>query len=118
MCSISVSLIRVKAMENLPQISSIKQMLEAETPILLYFRADWCPVCKEMDKVVHDLGIQFAGRLQVVSIDAEETYPLAKEYGITAVPTFILFINGSPKTRVTGHHSRSDLARLIRLYVY
>ncbi|MFN3821329.1 MAG: thioredoxin family protein [bacterium] len=105
-------------MGNASPITSIKQILEAETPILLYFRADWCPVCKEMDRVAHDLGIQFSGRLQVLTVDAEESYPLAKEYGVTAVPTFILFVNGSAKTRMTGQHSRSDLARLIRLYVY
>jgi thioredoxin 1 len=74
----------------------------AENPVLADFWAEWCGPCKMMAPVLNSLAQDWKGRIIVVKVNTEEKPALAAQYGISAIPTMILYKNGTEVHRVSG----------------
>ncbi len=79
-----------------------------ERPKLLAFTAVWCGPCQQQKAHVDE--IEAAG-VQVTRIDIDQQPDLARQYGVTAVPTYFYYeCNQSPvKT-----HQAADILQRIR----
>jgi thioredoxin 1 len=79
---------------------------------IYYFTADWCPPCKKTRPIVEELNRdQTRAKFQI--IDADFEIDLVKQFGISSIPTFILFDNGVEKKRAVGAQTREQLLELI-----
>jgi thioredoxin 1 len=92
-------------MAGLPALSP--QELEAkiqnsDVPVLVEFGAPWCAPCKQIDPILLNLAATFAGKIEIVTIDVDQSPELAMKFGVMGVPTLILFQNGDPVKRLTG----------------
>jgi thioredoxin 1 len=67
-------------------------------------------VCRMEAPVLDKVLRRFADRLSVVQTDVGSHPAEADRYGITAVPTMILFIDGVEKLRVVGFRPVEELA--------
>jgi thioredoxin 1 len=74
----------------------------SDLPVLADFWAAWCGPCKMMAPVLKELAQEWKGRLVVVKVNTEEKQHLAIQYGISAIPTMILFKNGAEIHRISG----------------
>ena len=64
--------------------------------------AHWCPICNMMLPIAEEIEADYAEKIRVTWIDAEE-YPEALEtYEIQIVPTFILQREGNEIARMAG----------------
>jgi thioredoxin len=81
----------------------------SDKPVLADFWAEWCGPCKMMGPVLHELAQEWGGRIRIIKVNTETKQDLAAEYGISAIPTMILFQNGVEKHRISG---AMPLARL------
>ncbi len=70
------------------------EVLRSEQPVLVDFYATWCAPCKMLSPVLDKLASEFAGRVKIVKVNVEEEMSLAMRYGISGVPTLILFKGG------------------------
>ena len=71
-----------------------REVLQSEVPVLVDFFATWCGPCKMLGPVLESVAQQFQGRAKVVKVDIDESPELAEQYGITAVPTLMVFNAG------------------------
>lgn len=66
------------------------------------FFATWCGPCKAVSPVVGKLSETYAN-VRFIQVDVDKVPSVAGELGVTAMPTFVLFKNGSPlENRVVG----------------
>ncbi len=86
------------------------EVLRSSTPVLVDFHATWCGPCKVLAPVLEDVAKDMAGRLKIVKVDVDEAQDTAVKYGITSVPTLILFKGGQEAYRRTGSASKTVLA--------
>ncbi|MEM7812310.1 MAG: trypsin-like peptidase domain-containing protein [Planctomycetota bacterium] len=89
--------------------------LAAATPAaaaveILDFTATWCGPCQRMKPLVHVLA---ARGFPIREVEVTEHPEVARRYGVTAYPTFMLVDDGREVTRVTGVQSAADLERLL-----
>ncbi len=88
-----------------------QSVIQADTPVLVDFFADWCGPCKTQTPILGELAQEFDGRVKFakVDIDVEGNKDLAVKYGVMSVPTLIIFSNGEVKETLVGVTSKSKL---------
>lgn len=88
-------------------------VLKSDKPVFVDFWATWCPPCKRIAPFVEELAKDYAGRAGVVKIDVDESGDIASRYGITSVPTLMVFKGGQPVEAVAGAMPKSEMSRMI-----
>ena len=80
---------------------------EIKNRVLVDFFATWCGPCKMLSLVMEKLDKK--GIIPIIKVDIDEEQALAEKFGITAVPTLIIFENGKEVKRQTGFMSEDEL---------
>lgn len=64
----------------------------SQSPILLYFTADWCGFCKQMERTtLADPAVRMQiTMLAHVKVDLDQEGELAKRFGVEGIPAFLL----------------------------
>jgi thioredoxin 1 len=79
--------------------------------VLIDFYTPTCPPCRAFAPTLEQIAAEQADRLKVVKVDASVEGELATEFGITAVPTFVLLDRGAKKAQLTGLRSKKDFEK-------
>jgi thioredoxin 1 len=88
-------------------------VLRAALPVLLDFTADWCPPCKMIKPVLHELADELAGQLIVAELDVDTNPRTARAAGVLGMPTLNLYVGGRVATQVVGARPKAALLRVI-----
>ncbi len=102
---------------NANEASFQQEVLEAALPVLVDFSAEWCGPCKMVDPIVHELSEDWAGKVKVVKVDADESPNILMKYGIMGIPTLMFFVNGEVKERVTGFQPKKKLVKKFEQHI-
>lgn len=79
------------------------EVINADTPVLVDFWAEWCGPCKTLLATVEEVSEEIGDKLKVVKINIEEAPETPTKYGLRGVPTLMLFKGGKViDTRVSG----------------
>lgn len=82
--------------------------------LLLSFTAPWCPHSTRMRQELQSLAQGEKGTVQVIEVNADEYPALAEKFGITKVPTTILYTEGVKLRTIEGAYSAGSLRNYIR----
>jgi thioredoxin 1 len=88
-------------------------VLESDKPVLVDFWSHGCPPCKRLAPVIDELATENEGKSVVGKVNVGENMELATEYGITAVPTILLFKGGEIVQRAQGYQDKGALQTMI-----
>jgi thioredoxin 1 len=86
------------------------KVLEAPGPVLVDFFAEWCGPCHALAPSIEEIAKEMADRLTVVKLNVDEAPDAASSYGVTSIPTLILFKGGKEAWRRVGAAPKRTLA--------
>ena len=89
------------------------KVLESEFPVMVDFWATWCGPCLQMAPLVSKLADAYDGKAVVAKMDVDRSSAIPRKYGITAIPTFIVFHHGKEVARYEGMTSYNGLASML-----
>ncbi len=74
------------------------EVLEAKMPVVVLFLAKWCGPCEKGRKVVDELEKDYSGKVKFreVNTDEDGSAQITQKYGVSNLPTFMLFKDGRP----------------------
>ena len=90
-----------------------QEVLASDLPVLVDFKTTWCGPCKALLPILRELSDERAGRLKVVTVDADESPALASRFGVRGFPTVIAFADGREVGRQLGLTRKEKLAALL-----
>ena len=88
-------------MSNLPS-SFFDLVAGSRVPVLVDFYADWCQPCKMVSPAIARIAREYKGEILTVKIDVDKKQRVASVYGITSIPTIMMFDNGKEVMRLQG----------------
>lgn len=89
---------------------SFDEALASAQPVLVDFWAEWCMPCKILGPTIDEIADQFEGRATVGKVDIDANQDIAVKFGISAIPTVIIFKDGQPAKKFVGLTKKEDLA--------
>lgn len=89
------------------------EVINSDVPVLVDFWAEWCMPCKMLVPTIDELAEDFAGKAKIGKLDTDASRETAMKFGISTIPTIILFKNGEIMKRFVGLQQKADLAAAI-----
>lgn len=83
-------------------------VLGADTPVLVDFWAEWCGPCQVVGPIIDELANDYAGKIKVGKVNVDNAPNVATKFGVTNIPTVIVFEKGEPVERIVGAKSKRE----------
>ena len=92
-----------KEIQHITSSAELAALFSSTTYVAVDFYADWCPPCKAIAPLYEKLAAQHAvgGILAFAKVNVDHVQDVAREHGVTAMPTF-LFFKESKQVAVNG----------------
>jgi thioredoxin len=81
-------------------------------PVVVDFWAPWCAPCRAIGTVVEKLGEEYAGRVDLWKVNADEQPDVLRALRIYGIPTLIAYHDGREVGRRTGATTAAALSAL------
>jgi len=86
-------------------------VLKADGTVLVDFWAAWCPPCRMLSPLVDELAREYDGRVRVGKLDVDLSPEVASRYGITSIPSLLVFQGGQVVAQRVGALPGEELRR-------
>ena len=84
------------------------EVLKSEQPVLVDFWAEWCMPCRMLTPTIEKLAKEYNGKVKVGKLDTDANRDVSMKFGISAIPTVILFKNGQVAQKFVGLRQEKD----------
>jgi thioredoxin 1 len=79
-----------------------KEVLQSPVKVLVDFWAPWCGPCLNLAPTLEELS----DKIKVVKVNIEENQEIANTYGVSSIPTVIIFNKGKPAESIVGFRQK------------
>jgi len=88
--------------KTITDASFTDDVLNAETPVLVDFWAEWCGPCKMIGPALEEISDELGERVTIAKLNIDDNPDAPGKYGVRGIPTMILFKGGVPAATKVG----------------
>ncbi len=99
---------------NVSEATFAEVVLESRMPVLVNFYADWCSPCKRLEPVLEEVA-RDTPAAKIVRVNVDQNRALAARYGVSSLPTLVVFKDGRVIAKETGVVSKNRLKAMLDL---
>lgn len=84
-------------------------VLNSSIPVLVDFWAPWCMPCRSIAPLIDELAGEYEGSARIGKVNIDEAQGIAQRYGVSSIPTLLVFKNGEVTDRFVGPQPKPRL---------
>ncbi len=100
------------AVINLTQRDFEQEVMRSDKPVLIDFFATWCGPCSMVSPIVDEIA-QERSDIKVCKVDVDEQGELAAAFGVSSIPTLVVFKNGKITAKQIGALPKPGILALL-----
>jgi thioredoxin 1 len=104
------------ASENLVEFTDQNfeaEVIKSDKPVLVDFWAEWCMPCRMLGPTIEKLANDYKGKVKVGKVDTDANRDVSMRFGISAIPTVILFKDGKVAQKFVGLRQEKDFKEVL-----
>jgi len=86
------------------------QLINSDTPTLVDFWAPWFGPCRALGPTIEKLADDYENKAQVGKLNIDEHPQLAAKFGVSSIPTVMVFKGGERTEQFVGLRQYDDYA--------
>jgi thioredoxin 1 len=90
-----------------------RDVINSTQPVLVDFWAPWCGPCRMIAPVVEELAMEYAGSVKIVKVNIDDNSHSAEAYGVSSIPTLLVFKGGQIVNSFVGVQSKSKIQQAL-----
>jgi len=94
-------------MKYIKSVEEFKNEIKSDK-VLVDFYADWCGPCKMLASVLEEVDEELKD-LEIIKVNTDDFFHLAKEYKVLSIPALKLFSKGKIVAETEGFLSKKEL---------
>jgi thioredoxin 1 len=93
---------------------NFREVVNDQRPVLVDFWAEWCMPCRMMTPIMDSMAKKHGGNVVFAKVNVDENPDIAAEFGVNAIPNFMVFLKGKVVGQALGAIGEQGLEDLVK----